>query len=383
MLAMTAASMSTEPHLDDPLRQALPPVDSPFDVAASPSTSAEPLAFAAELPVELAGALIERLAGPVLLLSTAGRLIAANRAAGTLLGMDEATHQHASEAASTQALSGAQQDPGGLLDFGPSGMPPVAGPVPAEAVVAAVVAYASRPVAGTRRITARIRHGVHAGEEVAASIEPLTGPNGRPLAALLQFDLAAAPQHGIPGATVASSATTPAGSAIARASVLRSNTAGRPSTANDLDPLTGLPRRSQAERQLSLAVERARNDGGALVLFRARLSGLPSVRGLHGREAADEVVRTIAQRLSTALRGGDLVARMDVDEFIIAATLREEGDAVAVAAKVERALGAPIRVEHGIASVRPCVGAAIWPRDGQTHDALLARAALVGKLSGR
>jgi diguanylate cyclase (GGDEF)-like protein len=107
------------------------------------------------------------------------------------------------------------------------------------------------------------------------------------------------------------------------------------------------------------------------------------VRGLHGREGADDVVRTLSQRLHAVLRGGDLLARVDADEFVVVAAVRAEEDAVPVAAKVERALGTPIRIEHGVASVRPCLGAAIWPRDGDTHDALLARAALVGKLSGR
>lgn len=387
MLAMTAASMSTEPHSDDPSRPDTTAAQGPADVPPTP-----PVPLAGEMPTELAAALIERLAGPVLLLSTGGRLIAANRAAARLLGMDgaaaaaaaaaagdaagagdaaaatDAAAHHASDPAASHGVHGVTpNDPSGLLDFGPSGLPPMVGPVPAEAVVAAVVAYASRPATGTRRITARIRHGAHAGQEVAAIIEPLTGTEGRPLAALLQFDLAA----------VASAAprTVP---------VLRSAGSGRAAdAASDLDPLTGLPRRVQAERQLALAIDRARVDGGALVLFRARLSGLPSIRGLHGRDAADEVVRTIAQRLATVLRGGDLVARMDVDEFVVAAMLGQESDAVAVAAKVERALGAPIRVAHGIASVRPCVGAALWPRDGQTHGALLSRAALVGKLSGR
>ena len=375
--------MSTESHLDDPSLRAPLADDGPSAVAPASCALPAPATSADGSTAELAAALIERLAGPVLLLSTSGRLIAANRAARGLLGASEATRYHASPETPAQALSSATaQDPSGLLDFGPSGLPAVAAPVPAEAVVAAVVAYASRPVAGTRRITARIRHGEHAGAEVAATMEPLTGTDGRPLAALLQFDLAAPASE--PCAPGPSLPTAPGTAPAVRAPILRSAASPRPAGAStDSDPLTGLPRRLQAERQLALAVEKARNDGGALVLFRARLSGLPSVRGLHGREAADEVVRTIAQRLSAALRGGDLVARMDVDEFVIAATLREESDAAPVAAKVERALGAPIRVEHGIASVRPCVGAALWPRDGQTHDALLARAALVGKLSGR
>jgi PAS domain-containing protein len=65
-------------------KRSIPPFAPPTPVRRPVAPAAEPS------PTALAGALLERLPEPVLLLGTTGRVLAANRAAASLLGMSNA-----------------------------------------------------------------------------------------------------------------------------------------------------------------------------------------------------------------------------------------------------------------------------------------------------
>ena len=106
------------------------------------------------------------------------------------------------------------------------------------------------------------------------------------------------------------------------------------------------------------------------------------MRGIHGRQAVDTVLSTVAGRLKSATRGTDLVGRFGDDEFVVAASIASPQDASIVTARIEHAMDAAIRLEHTTVSVRAGIGTALFPQDGRTVARLLARAAIVNKLFG-
>ncbi|HEX2084628.1 MAG TPA: EAL domain-containing protein [Solirubrobacteraceae bacterium] len=143
------------------------------------------------------------------------------------------------------------------------------------------------------------------------------------------------------------------------------------------DPLTGLPSRGLLDEHLGLAVARARRlqSGVAVVWVDLRLDA----RGIAEAER-DTLVVQAAQRLRSATRAGDLLARPARDEFILVLTDLDDaaGAADQVAARVVRdAFERPLADEDG-ADVRiaPCAGISLLPDHADNADDLVAGAAL-------
>ena len=68
------------------------------------------------------------------------------------------------------------------------------------------------------------------------------------------------------------------------------------------------------------------------------------VNDVHGHDAGDDLLRSLADRLKDSLRPGDTVARLGGDEFVVlCAELTGETEAISVAARIEgRGMGAAV-----------------------------------------
>lgn len=136
------------------------------------------------------------------------------------------------------------------------------------------------------------------------------------------------------------------------------------------DVLTGLCNRIRFEDRLQHAITRARRENRTFALLFLDLDGFKEINDTYGHHKGDEVLVTIAQRLSGVLRDSDSTARMGGDEF--AALLEGDistGDARAVAEKIITAIDTPL---PGLAlSVSASVGMALYPWDGTDADTLL------------
>lgn len=84
------------------------------------------------------------------------------------------------------------------------------------------------------------------------------------------------------------------------------------------DPLTGLPNRRAAERRLEELAKDARRTGKAHGLIILDVDYFKSINDTQGHDSGDEVLRTIAARLSRAIRPSDLLARWGGEEFVVA-----------------------------------------------------------------
>ena len=112
------------------------------------------------------------------------------------------------------------------------------------------------------------------------------------------------------------------------------------------DGLTGLPNRTLAIDLLRRAIKRTMRQGGRR--FASILVNLDRFNLLNdsmGHQAGDELLRGVAQRLGTAIRPGDVIARLSGDEFLLLLDdISDIADAESVADRVKIVLAEPIRV---------------------------------------
>ncbi|MCU1374910.1 MAG: diguanylate cyclase domain [Actinomycetia bacterium] len=140
------------------------------------------------------------------------------------------------------------------------------------------------------------------------------------------------------------------------------------------DQLTGLPNRATFTERLHDALSAARRRDSSVSLLHCDLDGFKDVNDRYGHLAGDHVLKETAERLLTATRAGDTVARMGGDEFVI---LVEDGEARAIRAllaRIREAVAAPMELPGGqTITITLTVGAAT--ADGSSDvDDLLGRA---------
>ena len=83
------------------------------------------------------------------------------------------------------------------------------------------------------------------------------------------------------------------------------------------DALTGVANRMLAFDRLEHALAGARRHGGRVAVLFIDLDGFKLVNDTLGHEAGDQVLVTVARRISAALRANDSVARLGGDEFVV------------------------------------------------------------------
>lgn len=141
------------------------------------------------------------------------------------------------------------------------------------------------------------------------------------------------------------------------------------------DQLTNLPNRVLFKDRLELAIAQAQRRGGALAVMFVDVDRFKLVNDSYGHSAGDALLRGIASRLSGMLRKGDTLARLGGDEFtVLLPDIDSPDDADVTARKILDALERPFELAHGEFRATVSVGIAIFPRDGNTAEALTQHA---------
>lgn len=91
------------------------------------------------------------------------------------------------------------------------------------------------------------------------------------------------------------------------------------------DPLTGLPNRARITSYLDSALARRTANPASVGVLSINLDHFRAVNDSLGSAAGDELLRTVADRLSIAVRETGMVARVSGDGFVVVDDLAETG----------------------------------------------------------
>ena len=142
-----------------------------------------------------------------------------------------------------------------------------------------------------------------------------------------------------------------------------------------LDRLTDLPNRLLFHDRIEQALTAAERRKGRIAVLVMDVDDFKEVNSTLGHFLGDVLLKLIASRLKSAVRGPDSVARLGSDEFAVLLTeLANENDAVLVANKLCKLLE-PCFVLGGVeVDIQVSVGVAIYPVHGDDVDILLQKA---------
>ena len=122
------------------------------------------------------------------------------------------------------------------------------------------------------------------------------------------------------------------------------------------DALTGLANRSLFTERLGEALRHVGRRRQALAVLFIDLDRFKLVNDRADHSAGDLVLTQMATRLGALTRGVDVVARFGGDEFVAFAEVDAERDAVEMAERIRKGLGAPIQVGEGHLVVTASIG---------------------------
>ncbi len=139
------------------------------------------------------------------------------------------------------------------------------------------------------------------------------------------------------------------------------------------DGLTDLPNRTLLTDRIRHALERRRNESTILALLFCDVDGFKNINDAYGHQVGDDMLRVVAERLSTAVRPGDTVARIGGDEFVILCeSLEDFNDAATIAYRASAAVAAPIATGPADLEMTVSIGVAVAAvGDEVTADTLL------------
>lgn len=141
------------------------------------------------------------------------------------------------------------------------------------------------------------------------------------------------------------------------------------------DLLTGLPNRSLFADRLQQMLAHAKRSSSQGALIYLDLDKFKPVNDTLGHNIGDLVLMAIAQRLQSAVRESDTVARIGGDEFVVLLPVIESRlDASTVAEKIRLALEQPFEINGHTIQIGCSVGIAIYPEHGEDEISLMKNA---------
>src|SRR5262249_7977767 len=138
------------------------------------------------------------------------------------------------------------------------------------------------------------------------------------------------------------------------------------------DPLSGLPNRTYFSERIESLIEQVRNGSPPAAALYLDLGHFKEVNDTLGHPVGDELLRSVAERLTRALRSADMVARLGGDEFaVLTATATDRETAHAIAMRIINTLCSPYTINGHTMVIGVSIGIAVIDRDtGSAADVM-------------
>jgi diguanylate cyclase (GGDEF)-like protein len=143
------------------------------------------------------------------------------------------------------------------------------------------------------------------------------------------------------------------------------------------DGLTNLANRERYQERLKEPLENAQSANKRVVVLCIDLDLFKNVNDTLGHPIGDRLLRLVAERLRSQVRGNNLAARLGGDEFaVILASDASPKDASDLAAGLIKTLSAPYDIDGHEVVIGASIGIALSPGDGVTSEELMRNADL-------
>jgi diguanylate cyclase (GGDEF)-like protein/PAS domain S-box-containing protein len=141
------------------------------------------------------------------------------------------------------------------------------------------------------------------------------------------------------------------------------------------DALTGLPNRRLFNDRLSVALAQAHRLRHRVAVLFLDLDHFKVINDSLGHDLGDRLLRTVAERLQSAVREGDTVARLAGDEFtLLLPGVTQTVDPAKVAEKILESLRLPLQLHEHELKVTASLGISVYPEDGRDPETLVRNA---------
>jgi len=141
------------------------------------------------------------------------------------------------------------------------------------------------------------------------------------------------------------------------------------------DGLTNLPNRELYQDRLGEALERSESEHKRVAVLCVDLDLFKNVNDSFGHPMGDRLLRLVADRLRSQVRGNNLVARLGGDEFaVILASDVSPNEASDFASRLIKTLSACYEIDGIEVVIGASIGIALSPGDGDTTEELMRNA---------
>jgi diguanylate cyclase (GGDEF)-like protein len=143
------------------------------------------------------------------------------------------------------------------------------------------------------------------------------------------------------------------------------------------DGLTNLANRERHQERLKESLENAQSANKRVAVLCIDLDLFKNGNDTLGHPIGDRLLRLVAERLRSQVRGNNLAARLGGDEFaVILASDASPKDASDLAAGLIKTLSAPYDIDGHEVVIGASIGIALSPGDGVTSEELMRNADL-------
>src|SRR6202795_2917857 len=141
------------------------------------------------------------------------------------------------------------------------------------------------------------------------------------------------------------------------------------------DGLTNLPNRELYQDRLGEALERSESGNKRVAVLCVDLDMCKNVNDSSGHPMGDRLLRLVADRLRSQVRGNNLVARLGGDEFaVILASDVSPNEASDFSSRLIKILSACYEIDGIEVVIGASIGIALSPGDGETTEELMRNA---------